>query len=156
MLPAQGKGGAKGGSRAGRRCTEGIWDALPHGTTAEVWVRKEEARAGHRVPERSHSLLHDHVAQGVAQGVILIVQHERDTVPVAPIRLHLAPGGEKTSCDLLSSGTAQGRGSAPCSAPQSDWQGCGSRWAPLVLLWDQNTFRGEGKPRNLNPSFKAA
>lgn len=47
------------------------------------------------VPQRPHSLLHDHVAQGVAQGVILVMQHERDTIPVRPIRLDLSPAGRE-------------------------------------------------------------
>lgn len=60
--------------------------------------RRPEQGTG--VPQRPHSLLHDHVAQGVAQGVILVVQHERDAVPVRPIRLDLSPVREERSCDL--------------------------------------------------------
>lgn len=111
VLTAQGKGGAAGGSSVPQRLEGfaqrafGIVGLIP--VTAEVWIRKEKARAGHEVPQGPHSLLHDHVAQGVAQGVILIVQHERDTVPIRPIRLDLSPVGREAVTSLRS-GTHKG------------------------------------------------
>lgn len=104
------------------------------------------------VPQRPHSLLHDHVAQGVAQSVILVMQHKRDTIPVRPIRLDLSPVGreEKRSCNLPEVRDIS-RVRIPCSAFQSNWEvWLGHLWCCCVT----KTPSERRESSKIPPSFK--
>lgn len=61
----------------------------------KVKVRRQRYPQQCQAPQRLHLLLHDHVSQGVAERVVLVMQHKCDTVSVCPVCLNLSQTGKE-------------------------------------------------------------